>query len=65
MPDRFANGSDGPLEREAGQSLVLEAAALIRTRREGRSKLHWFEGGPLKAIAERWPISTDERAFER
>ena len=44
---------------------VLEAAGLIRTRREGRSKLHWFEGGPLKAIAERWPISTDERAFER
>jgi len=44
---------------------VLEAAGLIRTRREGRSKLHWFEGGPLKAIAQRWPISTDERAFER
>ena len=40
---------------------VLEAAGLIRTRREGRSKLHWFEGGPLQAIAERWPISTDER----
>ena len=44
---------------------VLEAARLIHTRREGRSKLHWFEGGPLKAIAERWPISTDESAFER
>ena len=44
---------------------VLEAAGLIRTRREGRSKLHWFEGGPLKAIAKRWPISTDERTFER
>ena len=44
---------------------VLEAAGLIRTRREGRSKLHWFAGGPLKAIAERWPIPTDERAFER
>ena len=29
------------------------------------SALHWFEGGPLKAIAERWPISTDEKAFER
>ena len=37
---------------------VLEAAGLIRTRREGRSKLHWFVGGPLKAIAERWPISS-------
>ncbi len=39
---------------------VLEAAGLIRTRREGRSKLHRFVGAPLKAIGERWPISTDE-----
>ncbi len=39
---------------------VLEAAGLIRTRREGRSKLHWFEGAPLEAIGKRWPISTDE-----
>ncbi len=39
---------------------VLEAAGLIRTRREGRSKLHWFEGAPLKAIGERWPISRNE-----
>ena len=38
---------------------VLESAGLIRTRREGRSKLHWFEGAPLKGIGERWPISTD------
>ena len=38
---------------------VLEAVGLIRTRREGRSKLHWFEGAPLKAIRERWPVSTD------
>ena len=34
---------------------ILEAAGLIRTRREGRSKLHWFVGAPLKAIGERWP----------
>ena len=39
---------------------VLEAAGLIRTRREGRSKLHWFVAAPLKAIGDRWPISTDE-----
>ena len=38
---------------------VLEAAGLIRTKREGRSKLHWFEGAPLKGIGERWPISAD------
>ena len=39
---------------------VLEAAGLIRTRREGRSKLHWYVGAPLKAIGERWPTSTDD-----
>ncbi len=39
---------------------VLEAAGLIRTRREGRSKLHWFVGAPLQEIGERWPVSTDE-----
>ena len=43
---------------------VLEAAGLIRTRRDGRSKLHWFEGAPLKAIGERWPISTDHDASQ-
>jgi DNA-binding transcriptional ArsR family regulator len=35
---------------------VLEGAGLVVTEREGRSKLHWFDGAPLKAIAERWPI---------
>ena len=39
---------------------VLEAAGLMRTRWEGRSKLHWFEGAPLKGIGERWPVSTGE-----
>ena len=38
---------------------VLEAVGLVRTRREGRSKLHWFVGAPLEAIGERWPASTD------
>ena len=39
---------------------VLEAAGLIRTRREGRSKLHWFVGAPLREIGRRWPVSTDD-----
>ena len=34
---------------------VLEEAGLVRTRREGRTKLHWFVGKPLEAIAKRWP----------
>lgn len=41
---------------------VLEASGLIRTRREGRMKLHWFVGTPLEAIAERWPVRTDEES---
>ncbi len=39
---------------------ALEAAGLVRSRREGRSKLHWFVGTPLQAIAKRWPIPTEE-----
>ncbi|MNS16513.1 Helix-turn-helix domain protein [compost metagenome] len=35
---------------------VLEAAGLVTTRREGRTKLHWFDGAPLRQIVDRWPI---------
>ena len=35
---------------------VLETAGLVVSRREGRSKLHWFEGAPLRQIIERWPV---------
>jgi len=35
---------------------VLEAAGLVVSRREGRTKLHWFDGAPLRQIFERWPI---------
>jgi DNA-binding transcriptional ArsR family regulator len=33
---------------------VLEAAGLIRTRRDGRYKLHSITPEPLRQIAERW-----------
>ena len=36
---------------------VLESVGLVRTKREGRSKLHWFVGKPLKEVAKRWPTS--------
>ena len=39
---------------------VLEASGLIRTRRTGRMKLHWFVGTPLEAIAKRWPVRSEE-----
>ncbi|GAA2376724.1 metalloregulator ArsR/SmtB family transcription factor [Dactylosporangium salmoneum] len=33
---------------------VLEAAGLVRTRREGRYKFHHVDAGPLEAIVDRW-----------
>jgi DNA-binding transcriptional ArsR family regulator len=35
---------------------VLEAAGLVRIRREGRYKFHYLDSAPLKQITERWPI---------
>ena len=35
---------------------VLEAAGLVRSRREGRYKFHDLDTSPLKAIVERWHI---------
>ena len=35
---------------------VLEEAGLIRTHREGRTKIHHLNTEPLRAIAERWPL---------
>jgi DNA-binding transcriptional ArsR family regulator len=40
---------------------ILEEAGLVRSRKEGRSKLHWFEGKPLQAISERWPDQPREK----
>lgn len=39
---------------------VLQEAALVHSRREGRYR--WFEldTGPLRAIAERWPAPEEE-----
>lgn len=34
---------------------VLEAAGLVRSRREGRYKLHDIDTAPLREIVERWP----------
>ena len=42
---------------------VLEAAGLIRTRRQGRYKFHDLDTGPLERIADRWltPRGSEER----
>jgi DNA-binding transcriptional ArsR family regulator len=35
---------------------VLEAAGLVRVKRDGRYKFHYLESAPLKEITDRWPI---------
>jgi DNA-binding transcriptional ArsR family regulator len=34
---------------------VLEAAGLVRTKRESRYKFHYVDTRPLKEIIKRWP----------
>jgi DNA-binding transcriptional ArsR family regulator len=38
---------------------VLEAAGLVKTRREGRYKFHDLDTSPLRTIVERWDLTTD------
>ena len=38
---------------------VLEAAGLIRTRREGRYKFHTIDTEPLAHVAQRWLVPED------
>lgn len=42
---------------------VLEAAGLVKSRREGRYKFHDLNTAPLKRIAERWirPDASESR----
>jgi DNA-binding transcriptional ArsR family regulator len=39
---------------------VLEAAGLIRTRRDGRYKFHELDTAPLREVHERWPLADRE-----
>lgn len=39
---------------------VLEEAGLITTERRGRTKLHYFNGEPIREIARRWPTTRKE-----
>lgn len=38
---------------------VLELAGLVHTRRQSRYKFHHIDTGPLRSIAERWPIDRE------
>jgi DNA-binding transcriptional ArsR family regulator len=39
---------------------VLEAAGLVRTRREGRYKFHDLDTAPLREITDRWSTHEPE-----
>lgn len=39
---------------------VLEEADLIRTHRDGRTKIHHLNTTPLRSILERWPADEPE-----
>ena len=43
---------------------VLEAANLVTTRREGRSKLHFLNPVPIQQLADRW-VGKYARPFTR
>ena len=42
------------LSERDGQTLFLESAGLVRSRREGRYKFHHLDTTPLGTIVERW-----------
>ncbi len=56
---RLAMAHDVTSSRQAvSQHLaVLEEVGLVRTQRQGRTKLHWFDGAPLKQVVTRWPVT--------
>lgn len=39
---------------------VLEEADLVRSHREGRTKVHHLNTEPLREIARRWPTEPEE-----
>ena len=56
----MAHGINSSRQAVSQHLTVLEDVGLVLTERQGRSKLHWFDGTPLKAIVTRWPTSKDK-----
>ena len=40
---------------------VLEEAGLLTTERDGRTKRHWVDTTPLRAVVDRWPVPGGDR----
>jgi DNA-binding transcriptional ArsR family regulator len=55
-----------PIVRAVSQHLdVLEAAGLVRSRREGRYRFFELDTSPLRTIAERWPLPESSEGEDR
>ncbi|MEO0649945.1 MAG: metalloregulator ArsR/SmtB family transcription factor [Planctomycetota bacterium] len=52
----MAHGISSSRQAVSQHLAVLEEVGLVRSERRGRSKLHWFDGTPLRELATRWPI---------
>ena len=52
----MAHGISSSRQAISQHLAVLEDVGLVVTERQGRSKFHWFDGAPLKAIVARWPM---------
>lgn len=48
------HGSSASRQAISQHLAVLEAAGLVRTRREGRYKFHDFDPAPLEHLLDRW-----------
>jgi DNA-binding transcriptional ArsR family regulator len=57
----MAHGISSTRQAISQHLAALEDVGLVATERRGRSKLHWFDGAPLRAIVERWPVPTDSK----
>ena len=54
------HGSTSTRQAVSQHLAVLEEAGLVRSHRDGRTKIHHLDTGPLRAIIERWPLDQGE-----
>jgi DNA-binding transcriptional ArsR family regulator len=52
------HGSTSTRQAVSQHLAVLEEAGLVHSRREGRTKVHHLDTGPLRSISARWPFDT-------
>ncbi|MCU1578252.1 MAG: helix-turn-helix transcriptional regulator [Rhodoglobus sp.] len=50
------HGSTSSRQAISQHLAILEDAGLVRSHRDGRTKVHQLNTDPLRSILERWPI---------